>query len=273
MKARCRQVRIAAPAASASGRRRTRPVGPPAVAGGVGWACSSWRRHHEDHLPAHLRCPASCGHHRLGGPPGHLANTTWTLQVNGSIEPLTISTKGGAGAPGAANCRAITGEIRNVAEVRGWYCPSTGRIHLVHTNLDSNRPVRVTQLLSGAVTISSAVSTRRLSSVRIATGSIGGSRVRFRMRRCPVAVLVMGDVGSIGRRNRPAPSGVRARAQGRDRRASACCVSGCASPYASCKTSWLSRSSASDSSVCSNPRSVSPSSPATAAASTAYDGC
>ncbi|MBP7777290.1 MAG: hypothetical protein KA371_09195 [Acidobacteria bacterium] len=75
--------------------------------------------------------------------PANLANTTWTLQVNGSIEPLTITTQGGAGAPGAANCRAITGAIRNLAEVRGWYCPSTGRIHLVHTNMDSNRPVRV----------------------------------------------------------------------------------------------------------------------------------
>ena len=41
--------------------------------------------------------------------PANLANTTWTLQVNGSLEPLTISTQGGAGAPGAAHCRAITG--------------------------------------------------------------------------------------------------------------------------------------------------------------------
>ena len=75
--------------------------------------------------------------------PANLANTSWALQVNGATEPLTITSQGGPGAPGAANCRIINGEVRNVADVRGWYCPSTGRIHFVHSNLDSGRAVRV----------------------------------------------------------------------------------------------------------------------------------
>ncbi len=75
--------------------------------------------------------------------PANLANTTWLLQVNDETELLTIATQGGPGAPGAANCRSITGEVRNVAEVRGWYCPSTGRVFFVHSNLDSDRAVRV----------------------------------------------------------------------------------------------------------------------------------
>ena len=75
--------------------------------------------------------------------PANLANTTWLLQVNNETELLTIATQGGPGAPGAANCRSITGEVRNVAEIRGWYCPSTGRVFFVHSNLDSDRAVRV----------------------------------------------------------------------------------------------------------------------------------
>jgi hypothetical protein len=75
--------------------------------------------------------------------PANLANTTWLVQVNGSTETLTITTQGGPGAPGAANCRTINGEIRNIADIRGWYCPSTGRIHFVHKNVDSGIAVRV----------------------------------------------------------------------------------------------------------------------------------
>jgi hypothetical protein len=75
--------------------------------------------------------------------PANLANTTWTLQVNGSEEQLVITTQGGPGAPGAATCRHINGEIGNVADIRGWYCPSTGRVHFVHRNADSKVAVRV----------------------------------------------------------------------------------------------------------------------------------
>jgi hypothetical protein len=75
--------------------------------------------------------------------PANLAGTYWILQVNGSTETLTITTQGGPGAPGAANCRVINGEIRNIADIRGWYCPATGRIHFVHKNVDSGLTVRV----------------------------------------------------------------------------------------------------------------------------------
>lgn len=75
--------------------------------------------------------------------PANLANTTWVLQVNGATESLIITAQGGPGAPGAANCRSIRGEVRGVADVNGWYCPSTGRIHLVHSNLHTGVAVRV----------------------------------------------------------------------------------------------------------------------------------
>jgi hypothetical protein len=75
--------------------------------------------------------------------PANLAGTTWTLQTNRESVPLVINTQGGPGAPGAATCRTINGIIGNVAPIRGWYCPSTGRIHFVHQNLDSGDAVRV----------------------------------------------------------------------------------------------------------------------------------
>ena len=75
--------------------------------------------------------------------PASLANTNWTLQINGEIVSLVITTQGGPGAPGAATCRHIDGDIGNVAHIRGWYCPSTRRIHFVHRNLDSGDAVRV----------------------------------------------------------------------------------------------------------------------------------
>lgn len=75
--------------------------------------------------------------------PANISNTTWTLQTNRSSVQLVITSQGGSGAPGAATCRHINGEIGNVAHVRGWYCPSTGRIHFVHRNLGSGDAVRV----------------------------------------------------------------------------------------------------------------------------------
>ena len=75
--------------------------------------------------------------------PANLAGTTWLLQTNQDPVLLVINTQGGPGAPGAATCRSIHGDIGNVAHIRGWYCPSTGRIHFVHRNLDSGDAVRV----------------------------------------------------------------------------------------------------------------------------------
>ncbi len=73
----------------------------------------------------------------LAARPANVANTTWTLQVNNDTAQLFIDTQGGSGAPGAMVCRHIKGDINGIAGIRGWYCPSTGRIHFVHTNADN----------------------------------------------------------------------------------------------------------------------------------------
>lgn len=75
--------------------------------------------------------------------PANLAGTTWTLQTNRDPVQLVITTQGGPGAPGAASCRHINGDIGNVAHIRGWYCPVTGRIHFVHRNAGSGNAVRI----------------------------------------------------------------------------------------------------------------------------------
>ena len=75
-------------------------------------------------------------------PPANLAGTTWTVQVNRNSEQLVITHQGGPGAPGARACRLLIGTL-GVAPVRGWYCPNTGRFHLLHQNLGSNDTVRV----------------------------------------------------------------------------------------------------------------------------------
>ena len=78
--------------------------------------------------------------------PPSLGGTTWTVQTNRDTVQLVIETQGGAGAPGAATCRTINGHFNLTPPeigVRGWYCPSTGRIHFVHRNLNSGDAVRV----------------------------------------------------------------------------------------------------------------------------------
>lgn len=77
--------------------------------------------------------------------PANLAGTTWSLQANRDVLQLVIETQGGPGAPGAEHCRHIDGTINTTPDikVRGWYCPSSGRIHFVHRNLNSGDAVRV----------------------------------------------------------------------------------------------------------------------------------
>jgi hypothetical protein len=76
-------------------------------------------------------------------PPENIANTTWTLRVDGGAdEVLFIDTQHGPGAPGNAVCRAIHGNLPADVPVRGWYCPSTGRFHLLHENKDSRLVMR-----------------------------------------------------------------------------------------------------------------------------------
>ena len=78
--------------------------------------------------------------------PDNLAGTTWSMQVNQAAEQLIINTQSGPGAPGASTCRVINGELGiapPTIRIRGWYCPSTGRIHFLHKNLNNNTTVRV----------------------------------------------------------------------------------------------------------------------------------
>ncbi|HZF81778.1 MAG TPA: hypothetical protein VEZ89_18520 [Rubrivivax sp.] len=75
-------------------------------------------------------------------PPANIAGTTWTLQANREVNQLVITHQGGAGAPGSAVCRLIIGTI-GIAPIRGWYCPTNGRIHFLHNNLNSNVTMRV----------------------------------------------------------------------------------------------------------------------------------
>lgn len=78
----------------------------------------------------------------LAAHPTSLAATTWSLQVNREIVELEITTQGGGGGPGGPDCRALNGTI-GIAPIRGWYNPSSGRIHFLHNNLDSGVTVRV----------------------------------------------------------------------------------------------------------------------------------
>jgi hypothetical protein len=75
-------------------------------------------------------------------PPANLGGTTWTVQANRDAVQLVVTNQGGPGAPGGATCPLIIGTI-GIAPMRGWYCPSTGRIHFLHNNLNSGATVRV----------------------------------------------------------------------------------------------------------------------------------
>ena len=77
--------------------------------------------------------------------PADLAGTTWTLQANRTVLQLVIDTQGGPGANGAVTCRPLDGTLNTTPDIKvtGWYCPSTGRIHLVHRNLHSRIAMRV----------------------------------------------------------------------------------------------------------------------------------
>ena len=79
-------------------------------------------------------------------PPANIGNTTWTLQANRDSVQLIIHSQSGPGAPGAATCRVINGELGIAPPtilIQGWYCPAGGRIHFVHKNADSGNAVRV----------------------------------------------------------------------------------------------------------------------------------
>ena len=75
-------------------------------------------------------------------PPASVANRTWILDIDGSSLEVFIDTQAGPGAPGQTNCQQVEGKINGIAPIGGWYCPATGRIHLVHRNLTSKLAMR-----------------------------------------------------------------------------------------------------------------------------------
>lgn len=86
---------------------------------------------------------AACSLAARAAPPANIANTTWTLRVDGGAdEVLFIDTQNGPGAPGNAYCRVVRGNLAGFVPVHGWYCPGDGRVHLVHTNVNSGVVMR-----------------------------------------------------------------------------------------------------------------------------------
>jgi hypothetical protein len=88
-------------------------------------------------------CLAAVAMAAHAAPPANIANTTWTLRVDGGAdEVLFIDTQAGPGAPGNTYCRAVRGHLAGFVPVHGWYCPGDGRIHLLHTNVNSGVVMR-----------------------------------------------------------------------------------------------------------------------------------
>lgn len=65
----------------------------------------------------------------------------WNILTGDSYTTLDVSAQGGAGAHGASECRQINGYI-GIADIRGWYCPASGRVHFLHYNYTTKAPVR-----------------------------------------------------------------------------------------------------------------------------------
>jgi hypothetical protein len=70
---------------------------------------------------------------------------TWRVRINQELDTLVIASQGGAI---NGRCRRIVGyfPLQNQDDgppIHGFYCPTTGRIQFVHSNLDSNVAVRV----------------------------------------------------------------------------------------------------------------------------------
>jgi hypothetical protein len=106
-------------------------------------------------------------------PPADLGGTTWNVQANREVVPLVITNQGGPGGPAGATCNLIVGTL-GIAPIRGWYCPSTGRIHFLHNNLGSGATMRVfTGNLSDDVPDQPAYIGGTMTVVNIAFGPFG----------------------------------------------------------------------------------------------------
>ena len=117
-------------------------------------------------------------HAAFAARPANIANTTWTLQVNNDVAQLFVDTQGGPGAPGAAVCRHITGQINGIADIRGWYCPSTGRIHFLHTNAENKDFV-----------------------VRVFTGNVSDTVSGQPLHMAGIATVLISPFGDLGEYN------------------------------------------------------------------------
>jgi hypothetical protein len=73
----------------------------------------------------------------------------WSILAGDAYTTLDITAQGAAGAPGASKCRHISGTI-SIADIRGFYCPESGRVHFIHHNYTTDEPVRT---FTGAVSV------------------------------------------------------------------------------------------------------------------------
>lgn len=81
-------------------------------------------------------------------PPSNITGS-WSILTGDTYTTLEIAAQGSAGAPGASECHHISGRI-DIADIRGFYCSSSGRIHFVHYNFTTKAPVRT---FTGAVSV------------------------------------------------------------------------------------------------------------------------
>lgn len=93
-------------------------------------------------------CAGAMASSAVAAPPASVRGV-WTLLSGNAYTTLDITAQGGAGAPGASECRHISGTIE-IADIRGFYCPESGRIHFLHYNYTTDVPVRT---FTGAVSV------------------------------------------------------------------------------------------------------------------------
>jgi hypothetical protein len=62
---------------------------------------------------------------------------TWSLLTNQSFGQLIVTNQGVLGI-----CKVILGSV-NGADMNGWYCPATGRIHFYHKNAVTHLPIKI----------------------------------------------------------------------------------------------------------------------------------
>jgi hypothetical protein len=98
---------------------------------------------------------------------------TWLMQNNQAEEQLVVTNQGGPGSPAGETCRQIDGTL-GVAPMQGFYCPDTGRIHMLHKNVSTKAVVRVfTGNLSDSLTGHPDRMAGTMTVVNIAFGPFG----------------------------------------------------------------------------------------------------